>query len=283
MGSEGTRRSDRIAIELPIVVSGTDCLGEAFLEQSNTTVIARQGAKIMLLRKLVPEQELNIRCLKTGRECDARVVGQTGGDGQKSSYGVELLDPNVDLWGIDFHPLDESATALGRALLECLRCRSQELAYLDEFEVEVLETNNYLSRHCKRCADSSLWRKASAQEGAVATEPPAARAVEAPLPKRSRNDRKHVRLNLKVEVYIRHPQLGEEVAVTENVSRGGFRFKSRKRYAKDEIIEAALPYAPGGANIFAPAQIVYAGKIAEEAMGVFGAMYLPHNKVWPRR
>jgi hypothetical protein len=282
METQETRRSDRIPIELPIVVSGTDCMGEVFLEKSNTTVIARHGAKIVLLRKLVPEQELNIRCLKTGRESDARVVGQTGGDVEKSFYGVELLDPNVDLWGIEFPAVDESASAVGRVLLECLRCHNQELAYLDEFEVEVLETNDYLSRHCKRCSDSSLWKKSTAREGAAIMEPQPA-AVEPPPKKRSRNDRKHVRLDLKVEVCIRHPQLGEEVTVTQNVSRGGFRFKSRKRYAEDWIIEAALPYSRGGANIFAPCQIVYAGEIPEEDLGVFGAMYLPHDKVWPGR
>ncbi len=101
-------------------------------------------------------------------------------------------------------------------------------------------------------------------------------------PKRTRNDRKHVRLDLKVSVCIRSPQLGEEVAITVNVSRGGFRFRSPRRYREGWLIEAALPYSQTAANIFAAARIVYA---AEEGDGlyVYGVQYVPKSENWVRR
>ncbi len=275
MENKDARRSDRIPIELPVVVSGTDAMGAGFLEQTHTVMVGRHGAKILLVRMLVPDQEINVRCLKTALESDARVVGQLGAEGAGHFYGVELLDDNPSIWGIEFPSVTESETAVGRVLLECVRCHSQELAYLDEFEVEVLEANQSLSRHCRRCTDTSVWKKSTPREGAeLPAPPPPPRAVEKPT-RRTRNDRKHVRLDLKVEVCIRHPQLGQEVATTVNVSRGGFRFRSSKGYGEGWVIEAALPYSQAGANIFTPARIVYVGEVPGEKAYVYGVMYLP--------
>jgi hypothetical protein len=49
----------------------------------------------------------------------------------------------------------------------------------------------------------------------------------------------------------------EDVVESESVSRGGFRFKSRKAYPAGIRIEAAAPYAKSSVNIFVPARIVY--------------------------
>lgn len=275
MENKNTRRSDRVSVELPVVVTGTDAMGEGFLEQTRTILVGRHGAKIVLARKLVPDQEINIRCLKTAIESDARIVGQMGSEGANYYYGLELLDASPNLWGIEFPERSESEAAVGRVLLECVRCHSQELAYLDEFEVEVLEANHNLSRHCRRCTDTSVWKKAAPRKGAeLPPAPPGLRPHEDKA-LRTRNERKHVRLELKVEVCIRHPQLGEEVATTVNVSRGGFRFKSSKGYGEGWVIESALPYAKDGANIFTPARIVYVGEAGGENAYVYGVMYLP--------
>jgi PilZ domain len=272
MENKDSRRSDRVPVELPIVVTGTDAMGAGFLEQTITVMVGRHGAKILLMRKLVPDQEINVRCLKTAVESDARIVGQIGSEAGKHYYGVELLDAGANLWGIDFPEQSESDRAVGRVLLECVRCHSQELTYLDEFEVEVLETNQSLSRPCRRCTDTSVWKKSAPREGAELPPPPPLREER---PRRTRNDRKHVRLDLKVEVCIRHPQLGQEVATTVNVSRGGFRFRSSKGYGEGWVIEAALPYSKSGANIFTPARVVYMGELPGEKAYIYGVMYLP--------
>ena len=102
----------------------------------------------------------------------------------------------------------------------------------------------------------------------------------APPPRRTRNDRKHVRMDLRIDVCIRHPQRDEEVTVTENVSRGGFCFKSSRQYVEGWITDVALPYMLGSANIFAPARIVHAAKLPAEAVTVYGASYIPMHKAW---
>jgi hypothetical protein len=79
-------------------------VGTGFLEQTVTVMVGRHGAKITLLRMLVPDQEINIRCPRTAVESDARVVGQIGSEGEKHFYGVELLDEGVNLWGMILQP-----------------------------------------------------------------------------------------------------------------------------------------------------------------------------------
>jgi hypothetical protein len=285
MEPHAPRRSDRVVIELPLVVTGIDCMGDMFLEESKTAVVGRHGAKILLTRKLVPDQEINIRCHATDRESDVRVVGQIGTSPQGTFYyGVALLDPGIDLWGIEFPPAEEAEGAVGRVLLECQRCHARELVYLYEFEAEVLEANQCLSRHCRKCGDTSVWRETTPQPAEEL--PPEAKAVPAPVPpppKRTKNDRKHVRLDLKVNVCIRDPMYGEEVAVTENVSRGGFRFRSKKHYAEGWLIEVALPYSPGGPNIFAAARIMYAAELGTGGESAYGVAYVPAGQTWSGR
>jgi hypothetical protein len=284
MESDGKRRSDRVVLELPILVSGTDCLGEAFVEQTHTLLLSRHGAKIVLRRKLVPDQEISIRCHETGQESDARIVGQIGGNNDDGFfYGVELLDLNANLWGIEFPTVDESENAVGRVLLECMRCHNRVLTYLNEFEAEVLDANRHLSRYCKKCTDMSLWRETRLMPGEKAPEEEAKPASAGLVrPQRTRNDRKYTRLDLKVKVCIRAPQYGEEIAVTENVSRGGFRFHSSRHYREGWLIEAALPYSRTAANIFAAARIVYAAELPD-GTSVYGVQYVPKTEAWPRR
>jgi hypothetical protein len=286
MKPNNARRSDRISIELPIVVTGSDAMGSAFLEQGITAVIGRHGAKILLQRKLVPYQEINVRCLTTSKESDARIIGQVGGtlDGF-FYYGAELLEAGTNIWDIEFPPVDEAEAAVGRVLLECIRCHSRELVYLHEIEAEVFEVNRSLSRHCKKCSDLSVWRETHLRADEELPQPVPGPVVALPPPpaKRTRNDRKHLRLDLKVDVCVRHPQYGEEIVETVNVSRGGFRFKSRKHYGEGWVIEAALPYQRGGANIFAAARIVYVGEDPSGQVNIYGAAYIPSNQGWPGR
>lgn len=279
------RRSDRISVQLPIIVSGVDALGKDFVESARTIVIARYGAKILSQHKLAPQLEITIRCLMTDEESDARVVGQVGQDPEGIYYGLELLNQEVDLWGVEFPPIEESATAIGRVLLQCIRCQRRELVYLNEFDAEVLERSRSLWRHCKRCADTNLWKETwlRADEELPQEVEPAVPVLPPPPPKRTQNDRKHVRLELQMEACIRDPQGWEEVLVTENISRGGLRFRSQKHYGEGWMIEVALPYSHGGANIFSAARIKYVQQVPGEAEQVYGVAYTPWQDPWVDR
>lgn len=262
-----------------------DGMGRGFVEPTRTLVLSRHGAKILLKRLLVPHQEVSIRCFETRKETDARIVGQIGKSSEGNFYGVEFLDPNVNVWDIEFPPLSESEKAVARVLLECVRCHTRELTYLNEFEAEVFEANRCLSRSCKRCTDTSVWKQSGAQPSAeqIALPVPASASPAPPAatPVRSQNERKEVRVGIEMTACLRHPQLGEEVIATENVSRSGFAFKSPKYYGANAVVEVAIPYSRGAGNIFTPARIEHIEELPAEGLTRYGVSYIRVHKGWP--
>ena len=102
--TRGMRRtSDRVSLSFPIVVSGADiATGHAFVENGRTLLISRTGGTIVLTRILGPEQTIFIKCLATQKEGEARIVGQLGIQLDSHIYGIAVVDPNVELWGVRF-------------------------------------------------------------------------------------------------------------------------------------------------------------------------------------
>ena len=93
--------------------------------------------------------------------------------------------------------------------------------------------------------------------------------------KRAEDKRRHVRVVVHMTVCVRHGFLGEDLVSTEDVSRGGFRFKSRKRYSVGAQLSVAVPFAPGGANIFVPARIAHVRELLGDNTFVYGVTYIP--------
>ena len=272
METNGKRASDRIELELPIEVAGTDCRGLEFLDRTRTLVIARQGGKIRLERELAPQQEVMVRCLTTGREAVARIVGQMGKSSGAYAYGIKLLGEEDNIWGIDFPPLTESDGAIGRVLLECIGCKNREVICLDYFELEVLEANGHLSHSCKRCRDVSLWRKSreDISESEIATPAASPPASSPPVPAKFQDRRSEARRQIRVTACIRTARFGQDLVKIRNVSRGGLCFTSPWEYLPDEAVEVAVPFSPGGGNIFLPAKIVRIQFLASEATRTYG-------------
>lgn len=269
MGTEDSRSSDRVYLELPIVLAGTDAAGRQFTEETRTLVVNRRGAKIISRHSLAPSQKLRIRCLKTDRVSDLRVVGHIGGDEAGYHYGIEVLNAGTDFWGINFPLLTPGGQAASRVLLECALCRSHEVAHLNVFDLEVLMANECIMRPCIRCKASTYWMPpAPGGVSSAASEPPS-------LSRPPIDERKDPRINLRVDVCIHHPVQGDEVVSTENVSRGGFRFRSRRDYPIATLVEAALPYVAGAANIFTPVRIVFREEHPTQAARAYGVAYVP--------
>lgn len=262
---ERKRQSDRVSVELPIEVSGTDITPESFFDRTQTLVVGRHGGKIVLKRKLVVEQELTIRCLTSGREADAEIVGQLGEGPSGFVYGIRLLDPELNLWGIEFPPLDAAEAAVGRVLLECVGCKNREVTHLDEFELEVLEAKGFLRRQCKRCTDTSSWKKSFAEEKEPQAVPPP--------PKEVKNRRRGIRRALRVTACVHSAQWGEDLVRTNDVSRGGLCFTSSKVYGVGTQIEVAVPHSPGGGNIFLSAVVVRSRSLPNEQTNIYGVAY----------
>ena len=266
MTCEETRRSERVWTQLAIVIAGEDGSGRGFVEEARTAAVGRHGAMIVTERKLNPNQELAVRCKTTNKECPARVVGTIRKEAQQSFYGIELAGGDTEIWGIEFPPPGDPETTVGRILLQCVACKTQEVSYLNDFEVEVLEANQSLSRHCKRCGDSTTWKKIGAGD-----------AQQAPAPKKQRTGpemRREPRREVRVSACIRCHQFGNDDLVdTRNVSRGGLCFASTRVYAPNWDVDVAVPYSPGGGNIFLPAKIARAQYLPNEKTKLYGVAY----------
>jgi hypothetical protein len=108
-GPEG-RRSTRLAIAIPITISGKDDSGESFRENVHTLVVNTHGAKIATFHRLNLGTEIRIDNPALVRYVRASVVwlGKKPSPTGANEVGVQLLQAQ-NIWGIEFPPDDWQA------------------------------------------------------------------------------------------------------------------------------------------------------------------------------
>lgn len=226
----------------------------------------------MLSRPLDVGQHIRIR-REGGREVGFRVVGQLGTGPAGFLYGVALLDPEPEFWGILFPSPDPESIA--KLLLQCERCATRHIVEVDEIELEVFNASDNLSRHCVTCAGVTRWTQAlieaprnrihrledtAAARSAAAADATAAAPVAALVPKSPGAERRQrARLKLKMSACIPPPDgIGnDDIVRVLDVSKSGLRVQSHKRYIGGQWIQIAVPFTPGTANIFTQARVVW--------------------------
>jgi hypothetical protein len=175
MPPDSRRRSSRIPKQLALFLIGSDIEGRIFSEETKTVVLSRHGAGITSQYKLSAEQEIIIRCVGSGKEAEARVVGQIGLQDDSYIYGVAFLDPALNFWELDFGEMTDSEKEASRALLECSSCQLRETVNHSDLEADVFAINRSAVRYCKRCGSSTVWKQAT-RDIAAAPIPGAARS-----------------------------------------------------------------------------------------------------------
>jgi hypothetical protein len=105
--SAAGRRSTRLAIAIPITLSGKDASDRAFKENSRTVIINKQGAKIVTFHQLALGSEVMVENRALGRSAKATVVwlGDRKSSKDAQEVGVQLFEAQ-NIWGIDFAPED---------------------------------------------------------------------------------------------------------------------------------------------------------------------------------
>lgn len=275
------RQSERVSLALPIEISGKDFFGDPFQCEGSTEVISQHGARIRLARKLAPGQGITIRCAESEKKATARVVagvngksnGHANGKSKDYVYGVMIEDPHLHPWGINFPPRGDSAGAVGRIILECLSCHTRDLGYLDGFELEVLESNGTVSRFCRRCLETSVWKKS------FDSLPPVSAARKG-APKNengnghTRERRRQSRHEVRIIACVRTQQSGIELVKVRNVSRIGLCFEGHRTYEMGLEIQIAIPYSSGGGNVFVPAKIARLQPVSSGGFTLYGVEYM---------
>ncbi len=261
MRAEGMRQSDRVTLRLEVEASWYGSDGVAVTKPAESLLVSRNGGVIRLQEKLFTGQELTLRRTLEGDEVKsvrARIVAEIDKEAEGFLYAVAILEPRADFWEIEFPAMQQGEEALARLLMECSFCQRREVVYLNEMELKSFEVRRCAARLCKHCDAPSIWVEAQSDPNGAEGLPSRA-AEERVVPRRNR-----LRVKARVLACIRQRGFQEEVAVCEDLSKGGISTR----------LEVAVPYTPGAGAIFVPIRIVFSQPIASAGLFRHGAAYL---------
>src|SRR5437016_2914565 len=273
--SDRLRQSDRISLRMPVEVAWATAQGATFSRTVETLLVSRNGGVLRFTEKLEDGQELHLRRHIEGEQWKhtrARVVAEIDQDANGFLYAIHILEPRCDFWDIEFPSLHKAEEALARLLMECSFCQRREVVYLNEMQLKSFEVRKCVARHCRHCDSPSIWIETISEASTL--EAARAAGEDRVFPRRNRT-----RVKARVLACIRRRGFAEEVAVCEDLSKGGLSFRSRNQYAEGSRVEVAVPFTPGSAAIFVPIRIVFSQAIPSAGLYRHGAAYLrPPNE-----
>jgi len=279
MQATATTGKERVRFRLRIEARGTDADGREFQESGSTVEIHREGALVELpasAGRIVPGQSLVVRRLhgEDGwTEAKARVLGLAGAHGEQRVYSVELLPGEEEFWAVEFPQRARSQHAVACMLLECCFCRRREVVYVNERDMLCFNTQKGIARQCDACEIPTIWVQT------LDEDPPRPSTVSADFqrigqPAQTHDRQATPRFRTRLTACVRGAGSDLELAVCENMSRGGLCFRTRRRYAENDILEVSVPYSKGAANIFVPARVIYVQEVPTAGLHRHGAAYL---------
>ena len=271
MRPEGLRQSDRVSFRMPVEASWVGNGGVEVKHSAETLLVSRNGGVLRLVEKLFAGQEITIRRQREGdtwKIARARVVAEIDQEPDGFLYAIAIVEPRADFWDIDFPAPQQSQEALARLLMECSFCQRREVVYLNEPELKSFEVRKCVARVCPHCDSPSVWIEAQPEVSAEALGT-AEVTDERIFPRRNRT-----RVKARVLACIRRRGFQEEVAVCEDLSKGGLSFRSRNQYPEGSRVEVAVPFTPGSAAIFVPIRIVFSQAIPAAGLFRHGAAYV---------
>jgi PilZ domain len=271
MRTEALRQSDRVHFRMPVEASWFTGAGAEVRQSAETLLVSRNGGVLRLTEKLFPGQELTLRRQREGdswKIARARIVAEIDHEPEGFLYAIAIVEPRADFWDIDFPAPHQAQEALARLLMECSFCQRREVVYLNEAELKSFEVRKCIARLCPHCDSPAVWIEAQ-PEVAADGHGPAPAENERVIPRRNRT-----RVKARVLACIRRRGFQEEVAVCEDLSRGGISFRSRNQYPEGTRLEVAVPFTPGSAAIFVAIRIVFCQAIPTAGLYRHGATYV---------
>jgi PilZ domain-containing protein len=272
MTTEGLRESDRVSFRMPLEASWFTSTGMPVKQTAQTLLVSRNGGVIRLAEKLLTGQEISLRRQSEGdqvKSARARVVAEIDHETEGFLYAIHILDPRSDFWDIEFPAPRDGEDALARLLMECSLCQRREVVYLNEMEVKSFEIRKCVARHCRFCDSPSVWVEAQSEPKFMESLPSRSAVEDRVVPRRNRT-----RVKARVLACIRRRGFQEEVAVCEDLSKGGISFRSRNQYPEGSRVEVAVPFTPGAGAIFVPIRIVFSQAIPSAGLYRHGASYI---------
>jgi hypothetical protein len=96
------RRSQRVTLRVPIVVSESTTGNGLHVERTHTIAVNRHGGLIALRAKVSQGQNLLLTNTATRVSKECRVVYLGPNQSDKRQVGIEFMDPVTDFWNISF-------------------------------------------------------------------------------------------------------------------------------------------------------------------------------------
>jgi hypothetical protein len=98
------RRSERLILDVPLVVRGESTESKPFHEETFTISVSAHGALVVLGAHLALGQALFLLNLQTQHEIEGRVVRLGSPYGGLAQVGVEFAQPAPDFWSVGSLP-----------------------------------------------------------------------------------------------------------------------------------------------------------------------------------
>lgn len=235
----------RVGIAFPLQILGSDDNGQQFSEPAVTQFIMRDGVTLCTQRRLGAGEKIRVKVMKD-TILRGHVVGQTGITKSGNVYAVAIHGDPASLWGINFPELSDNDRIELTCVLGCRTCQSKSVVQLTTVEHELLTVSERVRRHCETCGQLSNWTRVPNGPNDLASSKNSGGA----------NRRRYSRVSVKLWGYIVEGGREDSVPIVD-MSRDGIRFRSVLKYEVDQVVQVAVAYMAGTANIFVPGRVVW--------------------------
>ena len=100
------RRSQRVLMQVPIRVRGTDAQGKQFEEETETLAVSAHGALILATSRVTSGAKVLVQHKRTEEEQECQVAFLGPVRGGKAEIGLEFSAPRPTFWRVAFPPED---------------------------------------------------------------------------------------------------------------------------------------------------------------------------------
>ena len=104
-GRSKARRSQRLALQVPVLVYEVGRDQRFILDDSYAVIVSKHGAMLVLSQNVNSSQRLLVTNKRTKESKECRVVFVGPNHANKRRVGVEFLEPAPHFWGIFFPPV----------------------------------------------------------------------------------------------------------------------------------------------------------------------------------
>jgi hypothetical protein len=95
------RRSTRVQVRIPVIVTGTLGGGESFTEETYVLTVSKFGARLKCSHPLTPGMKIRVKPKAGNEDAVFHVVWAGGGSGNSGEVGIQCVNA-TSLFGIAF-------------------------------------------------------------------------------------------------------------------------------------------------------------------------------------